>query len=385
MTRAKVIAVAVALAGVAFLAVHGSLERPVRWTPDGLFYQARVLELRGETHEAAFREAFEGPIAERLRRVDAEHSGDPTWVAYNERFFERRVAVPLAAAAIHPAAGERSLMYVSLAGFVLAVLALFGLLLLRFSLPVAASVGLVTAVLPALTDNAPLPQTDMWGLALLATALAAAVLTLRRGMHWLALWIPAILVLSFTRDSTWVAILALAWCAWRWRSRPAFVLVLTGIAAIVPAALMFPAPLKELLAFAVNDFEPAPGMSWAEIARLYPGTLLDTLHSDAGFVRGGQWYTGLYFASGLAFLFVLARGQTGDRTVALLRATVFSGVLYLLTVPLFSAFRLELVLVPAAAFGFGLAAERLEAIARERLLPRLSGGAVVPQPEGRHP
>ena len=162
-------------------------------------------------------------------------------------------------------------------------------------------------------------------------------------------------------------------------------LVLTGIAAAVPAALLFPAPLRELLAFAVNDFEPAPGFAWAEIARLYPGTLLEALRSDAGFVRGGQWYTGLYFVAGLALLLVLARGRTDDRAVRLLRATVASGILYLLTVPLFSAFRLELVLVPAAAFGFGLAAERLEALARERLVPRLSGGAVAHELPGRHP
>jgi hypothetical protein len=383
--RGKVIACAVALGGVSFLAVHGSLERPVRWTPDGLFYQARVFELRGASHEAAFEESFEGPIAARLRRVDAEHSGNPEWVAYNERFFERRVAVPIAAAAIEPLAGERSLVYVSLAGYVVAVLAIFGLLLYRFSLPVAGLVALGTALLPALTDNAPLPQTDMWGLALLATALLAALLTLHRGRRWLVLWVPAIFVLAFTRDSTWVAILAVAWCAWRWRSREALVLVLTGIAAAVPAAFLFPAPLRELLAFAVNDFEPAPGFSWADIARLYPGTLLEALRSDAGFVRGGQWYTGLYFVAGLALLLVLARGRTDDRPVRLLRASVASAILYLLTVPLFSAFRLELVLVPAAAFGFGLAAERLEALARERLAPRLSGGAVAHELPGRHP
>ncbi|HEX2505585.1 MAG TPA: hypothetical protein VHK22_05195 [Gaiellaceae bacterium] len=383
--RGKVIACAVALGGVSFLAVHGSLERPVRWTPDGLFYQARVLELRGATNEAAFRTAFEGPIAARLRVVHAERSGNPEWVDYNERFFERRIAVPLGAAAIEPVAGERSLLYVSLAGYVVAVLAIFGLLLTRFSLPVAGLAALVTALLPALTDNAPLPQTDMWGLALLATALLAALLTLERSLRWLALWVPAIFVLAFTRDSTWVAILALAWCAWRWRSRTALVLVLTGVAAAVPAALLYPVPLRELLAFAVNGTDPAPGFSWSDIARLYPDALLDKLRSDAGFVRRGQWYSGLYLAGGIALLFVLAHGRAGDRPLLLLRATVFSGILYLLTVPLFSAFRLELVLVPAAAFGFGLAAERLEALARQRLAPRLSGGAVAHDLPGRHP
>jgi MFS family permease len=370
MRRKRSVAVAVALAAVAFLAVHGSLERPVRWTPDGLFYQARVLELRGETHEAAFQEAFEGPIAERLRRVDAEHSGNPAWVAYNERFFERRVGVSVAGAAIYPAAGERSLLYVSLAGYLIAVVAVFWLLLLRFSLPVASAVALVTALLPALSDNAPLPHTDTWGLALLSVALATAVVTVDRGLRWLPLWAGALLLLAFTRDSTWVAILAVAWCAWRWRSRRAFWLAVTGVAAVLPALLLFPLPLRELLAFAVSDFRPAPELSWFEIAERYPGTLADTLHSNAGFVRGGEWYTGAYFALGLGLLFVLAGRRPVERSVALVRAAAVVAVPYLLTVPLFSGFRLELVLVPGAAFGFALGLERAEALVRARWAAR---------------
>jgi hypothetical protein len=382
--RGKVFACGVALSGVAVLSVHGSLDRPVRWTPDGLFYQARVLELRGATHEAAYREAFEGPIAERLRRVDRDHTGDREWVAYNVRFFERRVAVPLAAATIEPLAGERSLLHISLAGYIAAVLAVFALLLQRFTLPVAATVALATAALPALTDNAPLPHTDMWGLALFATSLVAALLVLRRGPWWLLLWVPAIVVLAFTRDCTWVALLACGWYAWRWRSRRALVLFASGVAAVLPALVLYPLPLRELLAFVVSDFEPVASLSWPEIVGRYPGTLLDTLRANAGFVRQGEWYTGLYFVGGLALLVALARGRRGDRPVLLLRATVVSGVLYLLTVPLFSAFRLELVLVPAASFGFALAVEHVASLARERLAPRVSGRAVVPPLPGRH-
>jgi hypothetical protein len=378
--------VAVALAAVAFLAVHGSLERAVRWTPDGLFYQARVLELRGATHDEAFREVFQGPISERLRRVDAEHSGNAGWVEYNERFFERRVAVPIAGAAIHPVAGERSLLYVSLVGYIAAVVAVFGLLLLRFSLPVAAAVALGTALLPALSDNAPLPHTDTWGLALLAGALAAALLTFDRGLRWLPLWAAAIVLLSFTRDSTWIAILAVGWCAWRWRSRTGVWLVASGLAAALPALFLFAVPLRELLAFAVSDFTPAPNLPWSEIVQRHPGTLLETLRSNAGFVRQGEWYTGAYFALGLVFLFLLARRVSGDRAVTLVRAGAVASVLYMLTVPLFSGFRLELVFVPAAAFGFALALERLEALARARwTAPRLAGGAVVPRVTARHP
>ena len=54
----------------------------------------------------------------------------------------------------------------SLAGYVAAILALFGLLLLRFRLPIAAAVALATVFLPALTDHASYPLTDSWGLAL---------------------------------------------------------------------------------------------------------------------------------------------------------------------------------------------------------------------------
>lgn len=382
----RAIVVAVALAAIAFLAVHGSLERPVRWTPDGLFYQARVLQLRGETHDEAFREVFQGPISERLRRVDAEHSGNAAWVAYNERFFERRVAVPLAAAAIHPAAGERSLLYVSLAGYIAAVLAVFALLLTRFSLPVAAAAALGTALLPALSDNAPLPHTDTWGLALLAAALAAALLSFERGLRWLPLWAGAVFLLSFTRDSTWVAILAVAWCAWSRRSRRGVWLTVSGLAAALPAVLLFTVPLRELVAFAVSDFNPAPHLSWAEILQRYPGTLIDTLRSDVGFVRQGEWYTGAYFALGLVLILLLARRTSGDRPVIVARAVAVVGTLYLLMVPLFSAFRLELVLVPAAAFGFALALERLEALARARWgATRLSGAAVFPHVTARHP
>ena len=95
--------------------------------PDALYYQARVLELRGE--DGAVDEVFHGPLAADLRVRDPATRGNDAWVEYNEPFYERRVAVPLAAAAIYPAAEERSLLYLSLAGYVAAVLALFGLLL----------------------------------------------------------------------------------------------------------------------------------------------------------------------------------------------------------------------------------------------------------------
>jgi hypothetical protein len=381
-SRPRAVVVAVALAIVALVAVHGSFDRPVRWTPDGLFYQARLLELRGASHDEAFRVAFEGPISERLRRVDAGNSGDPTWVAYNERFFERRVAVPLAGAAIEPVAGERALVYVSVAGYVAAVVALFVLLLLRFSLPVAGVVALATALMPALSDNAPLPHTDTWGLALLTLALIAAILTFDRGPRWLLLWVPAIVLLSFTRDSTWIAVFGAAFCAWRLRSRTGVYLALAGLAAAVPAALIFPVPLRELLAFAVSGLEPAPHLSWLEIAQRYPESVVEWMRGNAGFVRRGEWLSGLYYAGGLALLYGLRRGPAGDPARLLMRAAVVVAIAYLMVVPVFSAFRLELVLLPAAAFGFAVGVERLVARVRSG---ELAGGAVAPAVAARQP
>ena len=51
-------------------------------------------------------------------RSDPQKTGNPAWVRYNEPFYERRVAVPLAGAALYPLAGDRSLLYLSLAGYV---------------------------------------------------------------------------------------------------------------------------------------------------------------------------------------------------------------------------------------------------------------------------
>ncbi len=361
----RTVLVGLALAVLALATIHGSFERPVRWSPDSLYYQAQLHQFRGDSRERAFERVFEGPISERLRRVDPEHIGDPAWVAYNERFFERRVAVPLAGAAIEPLAGERSLSIVSIAGYVAAIVALFCLLLLRFPLPVAGAVAAATAVLPAVSDNAPLPLTDTWGLALVSAALAAAILSFERDRRWLVLWAAAIFLLAFTRDSLWVPVLAAAFCAWRWRSRTGLLLVGAGVAAALPALLLFGTPMRELLAFAVSAFRPNPDASWLYIAERYPDALVELVRGNVGFVRRGEWYTGAYFAAGLPLLFLLARGSA-DRAATYMRAAAVAGLLYVLAVPLFSAFRLELVFVPAAAFGLAAGLQRLVALVRAR-------------------
>ncbi len=202
--------VALALAAVAVLTMADTLREPVRWTPDGLFYQARAAELSGTDREQALAQAFQGPLGERLRAIDPERSGDPEWVSYNAQFYERRITVPAAAAALEPVSGDRAILDLSVAGYVAAILAIFALLLLRFALPVAAAVTLATIAFPALSFHAGFPLTDSWGVALETAAIACAILALERGRRWVIGWALALLLLAFTRDTVLVLVLAAA-------------------------------------------------------------------------------------------------------------------------------------------------------------------------------
>jgi hypothetical protein len=350
---------AAAFAALALASVWSAAEDPVVWTPDALYYQAQLLEFRGVEHDAAMERTFEGPLSAELRARDPNHTGDPAWVEYNEPFYERRVAFPLAGAALYEAAGNRSLLYLSLAGYVATILALFGLLLLRFRLAIASLVTLATIVLPPLTHHASFPLTDSWGLALEIVALGAAILALERSLRWLPLWIAAIGVLAFTRDSTWIPVLAVGFCAIRYRSRAPVTLFLTGLVAALPAVLLYKTPVRDLLALLVNDSEPSADTSWSFILRHYPEALVDLVRANVGFLRRGEWYTALYLVGGMLSLLLLVWRRPAVRTPAttLLTAGAVLGLLYVIAAPVFSAFRLELVFVPMAAYGLALLAE----------------------------
>lgn len=350
--------IAAALVAVALVAVRGTLSGPPRWSPDGLFYEARALELRGVDADRALETAFQGPLGADLRRIDPQRSGDPDWVAYNAQFYERRVLVPLAAAALEPVSHDRAVLDISLAGYVAAVLALFGLLLLRFRLAVAGGVALAASLLPAVVDHASLPLTDSWGLALEIAALAAGLLVLDRGPRWLVAWTACILLLAFTRDSAWVLVLAAAGLALKSRSKVSWAMVGTGVAATLPVLLLFPVPMRELIAQMLNDAQPDPGASWTDLIAAYPGALVDLVRADGGFVRDGAWATATFLGAGLVLLFAMSRGGRSTAMTTLLKAGALAGLAYIVAIPVFSAFRLELVLIPMAAWGLGLGAER---------------------------
>jgi hypothetical protein len=131
--------------------------------------------------------------------------------------------------------------------------------------------------------------------------------------------------------------------------------------------------MRELLGEMVNGAMPAPDASWGSIAGKYPGAISDLVHADGGFVRhGSAWYSAAFLVAGLLALFVLGRGSDRGPAASLLTAGAVAGIAYVLVVPVFSAFRLELVLVPMAACGIALIAERAAARVSLPLLARRS-------------
>jgi hypothetical protein len=154
----------------------------------------------------------------------------------------------------------------------------------------------------------------------------------------------------------------------------------TALAAAVPVLLMFSVPTRELLAMMLNDAQPAPGASWGSVAGQYPGAIADLIRADGGFVRDGALYSAAYLAGGIALLFLLARAGRRNPATTLLQVAALASVAYVLVVPIFSAFRLELVCIPMAAFGLALGAERLA----EAILPRLEEFRIRLDHRARH-
>ena len=117
--------------------------------------------------------------------------------------------------------------------------------------------------------------------------------------------------------------------------------------------------------------------------------MVELLRANVGFLRRGEWYTAAYFIAADPPA-LPARAAPSERlgpAGTLMRAGAVAGVLYVLAAPVFSAFRLELVLVPMAAFGLALGIEAATAVVRARVPVRAApaashGGAVRSSPHG---
>ncbi|MEX2108313.1 MAG: hypothetical protein WD827_05460 [Solirubrobacterales bacterium] len=348
----------------------------VQWTPDGLFYEVQKRQVQGMSRDAAMESVFESDLAEPLKQEERDQPmrlrgvDNPRWVEYSSRFYERRWTVPVMAALIAPIAGTRSLELVSLFAFALLPALLYLLLRRRFAPEVAAASSAFCALLPPLFVLAPHPSTDSWGLALLIVGLIVALKARDGGLRWLPVWVLVVLMLSFTRDATLVLLTATALLAFRERSRRMAVLLGSGVLASLPAPLIFSVPVRDSLAYALNDFRVPPDTTWGAIIGEYPSGLLSVVRSDIAF----PLHTGvpvLVFAMGaIAIAGLIALLVSGTRRQPLETLAIGSAIGAALTVALavnYTALRLELVFVPSVAVGVALLAERLLAYRRERI------------------
>jgi hypothetical protein len=352
----------------------------ILWELDGLFYQSHVVQVRGEDREDAIRSVFSGPLSDRARAIEADSEDqlrvrDPQWPLYTERFYERRWLMPVLAAGVYPVLGEHSLESLSLLAYVAIAPLLFLLLRRRFAPLTAFAVSAAVLLLPPLRDWAVFPLTDTAGIALLVAGLLAALAVYQRGPRWLPLWVLCVVALSLTRDTAFILVMAAGALALVRRDRLSLWLSLSGLAAAIPAPLIWSVSVREQLAYVFSDHTEPRDTSWGFVAGEYLPHLGDVVDRYVDYATGHP-HVVLFFLTGIVCAFALAPRR--DPFFTLLQGS-FAGYLLLLVVgPTFSIFRYELVLVPLAAAGVALGAERLVVVlqrARDarRLAPATEG------------
>lgn len=335
----------------------------IGWTKDGLFLQARTLQItEGQTeHEALEQVFFTSPLPRRLARREAllgperRRAADPRWVAYSARFYRRRLLVPALAAAAYPEEGAHSLETVSIVGYLLLAPLLFLLLRRRFGVVASLAVAAICILLEPVRDWSFRPLTESWGLALEVSSLLAAALVLERGRRWLPAWIACMALLSVTRDATIVLVVATAAVALAERSRTTVALFVSGLLAAAPAPLLFGAPLLDQLAYAANGFYVPESTSLGSVAGDYPPALGRVFEGNLDYVLHNP-VTAAVFLGGMGLLLFLS--PRGDPFFRLTRWSLLGCALLLALALNPTSFRLELVFVPLVAVGLALGCER---------------------------
>jgi hypothetical protein len=397
MSRLRILAPALVVLAVAALAsLHAWIE-PVRWSdPDGLYYQAKTLAFRGEDEKQALHRAFHSPIADEVLEGEREalrndpklepQFTDPTWIDYTSRFFERRLLVSALAAVVYPVFELRSVLTVSLVGYLLLSLALFAFLRRRFSSWLSAGVASLCVLAPAVRHASFVPMTDSWGLLLETCALLAAALVYDRSQRWLWGWVGALALLSITRDDTIVPLVAVGCLMLHQRDRRSLLLVGSGVAAVLPAILIFGnTSLRENLAYVFSGFNPPYEESWKFVFHYYPPNLERLFSSDLRYGthlgwEGPLWYLGLAVAA-FGLVLLVKRLRDPDPFFRLAAYALPGAALYVLLFGAYSGMRQEVVFVPPLAVALALAFERGIAFIRAR-----NARAPLPRHEqGRRP
>ena len=323
-----------------------ALRGPVLWTPDGLHYESMLLQVRGASERDAIREAFTGPIASRLEAADTSRRRlrDLDLVQSTHRFYEHRRLLPVLGAAIYPVLGERSLQAISILAYIAIGPVLYLLLRRRASWWAAVGVAAFVILLPPVRLWSFFPLTDSAGLLLMLVAGIAATSVLQGRPRWLALWCVALAGLSFTRE-TFVACLVavgiLSLGGWRRSSQ----LLVTGVASVVPALLLYDVPTRYYMDCTLNLSDCSEGNGWSHVLSGYPGSLGRMLVNDAvEHTTVTAWV--------LIGAFLLFRSaDRGDAYFAFWRGAFVGGLVVLALLPNSTDFRLEFVLLPSAAVG----------------------------------
>ena len=410
-----------AVVGLCVAATVTYWSEPPNWSPDSMFYEARVLELRGTSASAAVEQVFFGKIGIEFRRANGLTESTPTqtndrrWIAYTHQLYKRRQLVPVLAAGVYPVFGDRSLAVVSLIGYFVTGLLLYALLRFRFRTGVSVSVASLFVLLQPFRDWSLYPLTDSWGVALIAATMIAGLLVFDRGPRWLPLWIGSVALLSVTRDAVAIVVGAAVISALVRRDRTSSVLAISGVVTVLPSAIAFSLPIRRFVAYGFSGNKIPSDDSWgfvvgqywpnldamlreywatmvggglataailtavAAAALLWPAAIAERslarigAAAALGFVAlvtastgiGNSPFLGqrlpvvLIFFGGAA---LLALSPRADPAAVFLRATAVTAVAFIAIFPQARSFRNELVLIPSAALGVAFVAQRIAAL-----------------------
>lgn len=355
---------------VAVLALKWADE--VIWSPDALFYQTRVEQIRGKSEQEALDRVWNGRLAAGFRADDSQRAeadqalADPRWIPESYELYARRWTVPVLAAAVYPVFGIDSLEAINVFGVLVFAIALFLLLRLRFD-PLASFVGVAAVLAWPDLRWAFLPLSDAWGLAMLTVAFLIAIRALdswSRG--WLVAWIAAILVLSVTRELTPIPVLGAAVVAVVYRWREPAILAITGVLATLPAQFLFQGKsLNWGFAYAFSGNRIPTDTSWGFVFDNYWSALETGTRQSVDYLFAANpvylesawplWPFTVPLFIGLIIMLAASTATPGDPYLPFIRGAFLGEVLILLIAPTFQDLRYQYPLLPMSAVGIALA------------------------------
>jgi hypothetical protein len=404
--RADIVALVLIVCAVAVLAIKWADE--VIWSPDALFYQTRVEQIRGASQDQALHKVWDGPLAAGFRADDSLRAkpdqalADPRWIPESYKLYARRWTIPVMAAAVYPIFGVNSLEAVNIFGTLVFAVALFVLLRQRFE-PLASFIG--TAAVLAWPDLrwAFLPLSDAWGLAMLTVTFLIGIKALdgwSRG--WLVAWIVSILVLSVTRELTPIAVFAAGAVAvvYLWRRverwRQAAILAGTGVLATLPAQFAFQGQsLNWGFAYAFSGNRIPADSSWSFVFDHYWSAFETGTRQSIDYLFAANpvylesawplWPFTIPLFIGLVVVLLVSSSTPGDPYLTFMRGALLGEALILLIAPTFQDLRYEYPLLPISAVGIALAVGLIRAWISGTGESTRDAGSVPPRPVSRQP